>query len=318
MYADKQSIGLMGGSMKRRNIIYGLLCVIVLILGGLYYQSVQEKIDRTAPVIKADAEEITVGIEATQQELCAGITAADDRDGDLTEHVIISNIRKKEDGGKFDFLITYTVFDKANNQGTLTRTLHYQNYEQTRFDISEQLRFPANQSIDILEYVTAEDCIDGDLTSFITIEGNNVNFDEELPKGYYTGTLSVTNSVGDTTRLPIEIEIYEDSFEEQNTRPRITLKKNIVYLKTGEKLNLQEWIDSVWDRGEVDVVSDEEYAKQQSAITEPAKKQIPISRINIDAGAVDTAKPGIYAAAYSYVSEETGQSCQARMIVVVE
>ncbi len=304
--------------MKVRNIIYGCLCVIVLILGGLCFRSVQKGLDRTPPVIRADAEEITVGIEATEQELCEGITATDDRDGDLTSHVIISNIRKKEDGGKNEFLITYTVFDEANNQSTLTRTLHYQNYEQTRFSISEQLRFPANQSVDILEYVTAEDCIDGDLTPFVTIEGENVNFDEELSKGYYTGTLSVTNSVGDTTYLPIEIEVYEDSYEEQNTRPRITLKENVVYIKTGETPDFQQWIDSVWDRGETKVVSDAEYEAYEAEEGNSGQKRIPISRISIDAATVDTATPGTYAAAYSYTSEETGLSCQARIIVVVE
>ena len=58
----------------------------------------------------------------------------------------------------------------------------------------------------------------------------------EPKAGVYDCTVSVTNSIGDTTSLPIQVEIYEDSYEERSLRPSIELTENLVYLKQGKAL----------------------------------------------------------------------------------
>ena len=47
----------------------------------------------------------------------------------------------------------------------------------------------------------------------------------------YDCTINVTNSIGDKTSLPVQVEIYADSYEERSLRPSIALKENLIYLK---------------------------------------------------------------------------------------
>lgn len=75
-------------------------------------------------------------------------------------------------------------------------------YRQAHFSFEQALRFPENQEIDLLSYFTADDCIDGDVTPFITLDGDKEVLEGEPKKGIYECTVSVTNSVGYMTTLP--------------------------------------------------------------------------------------------------------------------
>ena len=116
---------------------------------------------------------------------------------------------------------------------SLTRTLHYSDYRQAHFSFEQALRFPENQEIDLLSYFTADDCIDGDVTPFITLDGDKEVLEGEPKKGIYECSVSVTNSVGYMTTLPISVEIYEDGYDERNQRPQIILNQYIVYMEKG-------------------------------------------------------------------------------------
>ena len=48
--------------------------------------------DHTAPRIVSDGVPLEVSVNATDAELCAGLTAADDRDGDLTDRIIVRRV----------------------------------------------------------------------------------------------------------------------------------------------------------------------------------------------------------------------------------
>ena len=170
---------------------------------------------------------VTVSIAATEEELTAGISAEDDRDKDVSDSILITGIEKKK-GTDQDFEITYVAFDQASNMGTL-RTLHYSDYQQAHFNFEQQLRFPENQKIDLMSYFTAEDCIDGDVTPFITMDADAQLLRDEPQKGLYDCTLSITNSVGYTTTLIVPVEIYEDSYDERSKRPSHCLK-TVYYL----------------------------------------------------------------------------------------
>ena len=80
----------------------------------------------------------------------------------------------------------------------------------------------------MLDYITAEDCIDGDVSPFIIVDGEE-NLQQEPSAGIYDCTVSVTNSVGDTVQLPLQVEIYEDSYEARSFRPYVVLTDYLIY-----------------------------------------------------------------------------------------
>ena len=59
----------------------------------------------------------------------------------------------------------------------------------------------------------------------------------------------MTNSVGDTTSLSVQVEIYEDSYEERSLRPSIELKEYLIYLKKGESFDPSAYLEYVNDGG---------------------------------------------------------------------
>mgnify|MGYP000396984458 CR=1 FL=1 len=68
--------------------------------------------DHTAPRIVSDGVPLEVSVNATDAELCAGLTAADDRDGDLTDRIIVRRVSQLT--GANSAQATYTVFDSAS------------------------------------------------------------------------------------------------------------------------------------------------------------------------------------------------------------
>lgn len=305
--------------MDKRKVLAGAVCVLSLVGGCVYYSNAQKQKDMEPPVLSADAEKFSASIKADEKKLISGVTAFDQKDGDVSDSILIDSIKKKE-GTDSDFLITYVVFDKSSNMASLTRTLHYSDYRQAHFSFEQALRFPENQEIDLLSYFTADDCIDGDVTPFITLDGDKEVLEGEPKKGIYECTVSVTNSVGYTTTLPISVEIYEDGYDERNQRPQIILNQYIVYMEKGEQLDASAYLDYIEEGGETFAVSGITSSVEGTSESEQqstASKQISMDNIEITSK-VDTEKAGVYTVNYHYTSEETGYDCNANLIVVVE
>lgn len=312
--------------MKKARIILAILCLASAFAGYRYYEKKQAEIDTEGPVLKAMEEELVVSIQATEEELKAGVSARDERDGDVTDSIVIESIEKDPEGGQNSFLVTYVAFDDSSNLGRLTRSLTYSDYRKAHFSISEPLRFPENQKLSLFNYLTADDCIDGDVTPFITLSGDENLLEGEPQAGLYDCTVSVTNSVGDTTSLPLQVEIYEDSYEERSLRPSIQLKENLVYLKTGESFDPTAYVDYVNDSGTcqidygemVSVYENGEWTDVTEQIANGSElKWVNISQIGIESG-VDVNTPGIYNVIYTYTADRTGYDCAAYLMVVVE
>ena len=169
--------------MKESKIVALALCAASLVGGGAYaFISAYQK-DTTPPVLSAEKAEVTASIEATDEELKNGVVAVDKKDGNVSGSVMIDNIKKKEDGSG-DFDITYVGFDHSSNLGKLTRTLHYTDYESPKFELSDALRFPAGKQTNLLSYFSATDCIDGNITPFISIGGDTAVLDKKPQQGF--------------------------------------------------------------------------------------------------------------------------------------
>ncbi|MCI6997572.1 MAG: DUF5011 domain-containing protein [Eubacterium sp.] len=311
--------------MKKVKIVLSALCLLLLIGGWQYLQKKYLQVDLEAPIIRINESVITVSINATDEQLIEGVTAEDNIDGDVSDSILIENVVKKSGGGANEFLITYVAFDSSNNVGRMSRDLIYSDYRQPHFELTGLLRFPNNKKISLFDYIQANDCLDGNITSFITIEGEK-ELEENMKEGIYDYNLSVVNSVGDIAELPIQVEVYEDSYEEQNFRPKILLQSYLEYLEKGSRFNPEDYLDHIIDGGtwliDYGPMISIERDGESSMVTEKMAKEekgnwINISQIRIKSN-VDTNNPGIYHVTYSYTSDDSGYECKTQMIVVVE
>lgn len=312
--------------MKKARIILGILCALSIAGCSYYVQKSRENIDTEGPKLEASADTLEVGIGASEDELKQDVVAEDDRDGNVSDSIVVENITKKTGGDNDQFEISYVGFDKSGNAGHLKRNLVYTDYRQTHFALSQELRFPANQDFSLLDYVTADDCIDGDVSPFITVDGQKSQ--EDLSAGIYDYTVSVTNSVGDTVKLPLQVEIYEDSYDTRTFRPSVVLTDYLIYHQKGTELDLNSLMDHVEDQGycKIDygpmVANPKKKTKDDpDEVTEQIangskENWVNISQITVNSN-VDINQEGVYTVIYSYTSTN-GYQGDTRLTVVVE
>lgn len=106
-----------------QRVVTGILAAGCIALAGAGYMTYKNQ-DRTAPEIKVDDSEKMTYIEGEDYEkLLKGVTAQDDKDGNLTDQVFVDKVvpisKKKA-------VVYYGVTDKANNVGTASREVTYQ------------------------------------------------------------------------------------------------------------------------------------------------------------------------------------------------
>lgn len=106
--------------MKQRLIAILLLlgCIAVGAVGFLTYKNQ----DRTAPVITVSDKKMSYTAGDSYDGLLEGVTAKDDRDGDLTDEVFVDRVVPTS---KKKAVVYYGVMDKSNNVGTARKTVSY-------------------------------------------------------------------------------------------------------------------------------------------------------------------------------------------------
>lgn len=106
-----------------QRVVTGLLTAGCIALAGAGYMTYKNQ-DRTAPEIKVDQSEKIVYTEGEDYgKLLEGVTAQDDKDGDLTSEVFVEKVVPVS---KKKAVVYYGVTDKAKNVGTASREVTYQ------------------------------------------------------------------------------------------------------------------------------------------------------------------------------------------------
>lgn len=106
-----------------QRVVTGLLTAGCIALAGAGYMTYKNQ-DRTAPEIKVDQSEKIAYTEGEDYgKLLEGVTARDDKDGDLTSEVFVEKVVPVS---KKKAVVYYGVTDKANNVGTASREVTYQ------------------------------------------------------------------------------------------------------------------------------------------------------------------------------------------------
>ena len=106
-----------------QRVVTGLLAAGCIALAGAGYMTYKNQ-DRTAPEIKVDQNEKIAYTEGEDYgKLLEGVTAQDDKDGDLTSEVFVEKVVPVS---KKKAVVYYGVTDKAKNVGTASREVTYQ------------------------------------------------------------------------------------------------------------------------------------------------------------------------------------------------
>ena len=160
-------------------LIFVLACAVFV--GFLIKEKMVE--DHVPPVITCSDDELVLSVNENQEEaLMKGIKATDNRDGDLTKEVRISSISHFISGN--ERTVTYVVFDKSNQMGTLKRTVKYNDYTPPRIKMLHAPRCSAAEAAntDFVSYLSATDCLDVCSVSFeITITDNENESIKQYP-----------------------------------------------------------------------------------------------------------------------------------------
>ncbi len=267
-----------------RWITYSLFVVMLaLFIGFNIYNNVVT--DETRPIIRVPSGSLEISISASSEELLAGVTAYDEKDGDLTDSILIESISSFIAENTCE--ITYAVADNDRHVSKATREIVYTDYVPPRFSLSRPLIFSLGERVDFRRIVGAVDCIGGDIGSSVSFVASDYL---SSVVGVYTLSVRVTGLRGDTIYydFPVWVE------QQVPFAPVISLTDNLVYVKQGEKPDLNSFVAGVYQQNE------------------PLADCTPVIVSDLD-----TDTPGLYAVHY-YATAEDGLVGHTILIVIVE
>lgn len=232
-------------------------------------------VDHTPPQILWDGVPLELSVDADEAELCRGLQAIDEQDGDLTDRILVRWVSNLT--GANSAVVSYVVFDSSSNFCTFSREVYYTDYQKPRFQLSEPLIYHVNETASLNDRLTATDVLDGDISGRIRVVSTSMT---NAIEGEYPLSVQVTNSKGDTAALNLTVAIRNYTAR----HPVIRLSDYLIYVEQGSELaDLRSYIASAYERADGEPLSPED---------------ISIS------GSVDTNAAGCYEITYSYLNGE--------------
>ncbi len=218
------------------------LALFAVMLFAFIVFSVIEKIttDNTLPSIVVASEELEISIKDDRSKLLEGVTAFDEKDGDITHEVIVESVSKFITPGVCT--VTYAVADSDNHVSKATRVIKYKDYTSPEFYMKRALVYSVDERVDIRAAIGARDCIDGDISDKVTIMATDFI---ENTTGVFTVSVQVTNSMGDMIYLDVTVHVEGN----ETMAPEIQLEKTLIYIKKGEKPVFEDYIKEVTVNG---------------------------------------------------------------------
>jgi|GEM_PF-134333 len=289
---------------KTRKSVLIFLCTVLAVVAVIflaYRWDEQVKGSNTRPVIDCPAYPLRVSVSALNNDeiLKQDVTARDMEDGDITDGIVVESISQFVEPGHS--IITYAAFDSQNKVAKVTRHLYLTDYTSPRFEIIAPLEFSYSTNFTPLSCIMAYDSIDGDISNRVKM--TMLNGDDELGTiGAHNVEFSVTNSMGDISKLEAEVVVYDRTYTEMRLIPTIKLNKYLVYCEPNQYLDLVgDVIESIGVMGDTYTV--EEYESR-------------FGRLEVDEGGYDADEPGVYRVLYTcdYNGEYVGS---AVLIVIV-
>ena len=288
--------------MRRLRVTIVLVFVLSVIAFIAYNVLARMVEDHTPPVITCDSDTVTVSVEDDDSALFQGMTAEDNRDGDLTDSIRVSSMSNFTEPGKRT--ANYTVFDSSNQVATYSRTVEYTDYTSPQIQLSEPLRFSMEQmeDINLAENMTVQDCLDGDISSQIRATFSDNTYISQA--GNYEVTVQVSNSAGDTCSVPLTVTVTDSSDDEEMDKYYPVLSQYIVYTNVGKSVDLNSLVIGLERNGS-------EY------LFEDDNSFLPGERGDVQvSGSVDYKTAGTYTVDYTFTTEDD-VSATTKLAVVV-
>lgn len=196
--------------------------------------------DTSIPEIAVETAELSVSVKDGKEALLQGVTAFDEKDGDISEKVLVESVSKFIEPGVFD--VTYAVSDSDNHVSKAIRRVRYTDYTQPEFYMKRALVYSVDEDVDIRSAVGARDCIDGDISDKVTIVATDF---VQNTAGVFTVSLQVANSMGHMIYLDVTVHVEGN----ETMAPEIQLEKSLIYIKKGEKPVFEDYIKEVTVNG---------------------------------------------------------------------
>lgn len=302
--------------LRKTRIFVVIFFIISVLLFGGYTLIRAVTVDRTLPIIEMDSDEVTISVKGGDAAILEGIKASDEKDGDITGNLFVES--KSTFIEKGIFKATIAVADSDNHVTKVERKVTYSDYRSPQFTLTEPLKFLTtreNQNRDdlnIAESLRANDVVDGDISNKIKISS------EYSINGYTTGDshmeFIVTNSMGDTSKLPVTVNIY--SALEESGLPEIILSNYLINTPVGAGADIGALIEQIeyhndtFRRGEDGNLYNGEFDAEGNPI------MFDWSAIQIDTDA-DWNTPGVYEVKITFTDEAANLSNFTRCYVVV-
>lgn len=218
-----------------------ILIILLVVIGAVYlFVTVEGKLmaDTVPPVISFSSSEIQISVHDPDTALLAGVSAKDNRDGDLSSRILIGGISKliTENTAK----VSYLVFDSSDNMASAERIVRYTDYSRPALSLQGSLIFPLGGAVSLDGKVMAEDVIDGDISGQIRVSAMDASAFQE---GTYSITVSVTNSVGDTAEMLLPLVVTEKGLQDGE----ILLSDYLVHIPQGGKFNPMDYPSTAVD-----------------------------------------------------------------------
>lgn len=283
----------------RKNLFSTILYLALILLWGvgflLYFNNSNLRKDTKAPVITFSSEILELSAREPKQALLQGVTAADEKDGDVTDSLVVVQLQMA--GREGVVRVTYAAFDQAGNVTKATRQVRFTDYESPRFSLSTALVFYGNSYFDLFSIVKAQDMLDGDISHRVRITSLDDNTITAV--GNHSVQVDVSNSLGQTVSLVLPVEVYAPG----TYQATVSLKEYLVYIPVGHKLDPMQYLQ--------EFVRGNEAVSLEEGIPEGYSLDV---RSNVKPGV-----PGVYTVEYRITElDGAGYVGYTKLIVVVE
>lgn len=283
--------------MKRMNIVLLLVLAAAMVLFSGYLIWIHGNLDTSGPVFSVEEGMLEVSVKEPTDVLLLGITAVDERDGDVTEDILVESIYGISEDNVTT--VTYAAFDSAGNVSKIQRQVRYTDYREPRFELYASPTFAYGSGFDLLEQVGAQDVLEGNINRRVhaTLISDTQSLAQE---GNHQVKLQVTNALGDTVEMILPVSVYNPEWYTAS----VTLKDYLIYLEQGERFEPRRYLESFVFRG------------NPIDLTQGTPGDITVDIVNN----VKTNEPGVYEVTYILSRSQNAMTHSgiAKLIVIVQ
>lgn len=285
--------------MKKRTWIYLVLIVLCIGVQAAYLAMDRISTDQRAPEITFGAQLPAVSVLEPASAFLQGVTASDNMDGDVTDSLVVESVKLLDSDGTVE--LTYAAFDAAGNVAKAQKQAKYTDYESPRFSVSKSLAFAQNTNTDLFNIAKATDMVEGDISHRIRI--TSLDQSSLTVPGIHDVELQVSNSLGDTVKLVVPVEVYQAGDYDAT----VELTDYLVYVSAGSEFRAKDYLSA--------------YVRANDRVS--MRNGVPSEYSLYISGEVDTDTPGVYPVSYRITEFPKNSADKAyvgytKLIVVVE